>query len=322
MTNPYDLLGVSKSATDAEIKKAYHKLARTLHPDVNPDKKAAEKFKAVSAAYELLSDKEKRKRFDAGEIDENGNPTPFGAGAYDRSGGFGGFNRGETYYQTHNINPEDLASMFGGAGGFNFADIFGMGMGGNTRAGGRRASGFNTRGFGGGFENDAGQDVSYELTIPFDLSVTGGETTVTLGGGKRIKIKIPAGVNDEATLRLKGQGQPGYTGTPGDALIKIKIQPSSLYTRDGNNVLLTVPITLKEAVVGTKITIPTPTGPVALKIPPYTSSGKTLRLKGKGVTGKGDLLVKLTVVLPETPDKELSDFIASWQDPTSNPRHF
>lgn len=319
MANPYDLLGVSKSATEAEIKKAYHKLARTLHPDVNPDKSAAEKFKAVSAAYELLSDKDKRRRFDAGEIDENGNPTPFGAGAYDR-GGFGGFNRGGTYYQTHNINPEDLASMFGGAGGFNFADIFGMGMGGNT--GRRRSSGFNSYDFGGGFQEPSGQDVSYELSIPFNLSVTGGETTVTLAGGKRIKIKVPAGVTDEATLRLKGQGQAGYGGKAGDALIKIKVEPSHLYTREGDNVLLTVPITLKEAILGTKITIPTPTGEVAMKVPPHTSSGKTLRLKGKGVTGKGDLLVKLTIVLPETPNRELSDFIASWKDPTPNPRKF
>ena len=304
MANPYDLLGVSKTATDAEIKRAYHKLARTLHPDVNPDKKAAEKFKAVSAAYELLSDKEKRKQFDDGIIDENGNPTPFGFGKYDKSGFGGG-----AQYRTQNINPEDLASMFGGMGGmggFNFSDLFGGGMGG-FRAG--------RGGFGGDFSR--GQDVSYELSIPFNLSITGGETTVGLSSGKHVKIKIPAGIADGATLRLKGQGQGG-----GDALVKIKIEASSLYTRDGNNVKMIVPLTLKEAVLGTKITIPTPSGAVAVKIPPYASSGKTLRLKGKGVAGKGDFLVQLSVVLPDKADSSLTDFMESWRDPTQNPRRF
>ena len=305
MANPYDLLGVSKTATDAEIKRAYHKLARTLHPDVNPDKKAAEKFKAVSAAYELLSDKEKRKQFDDGIIDENGNPTPFGFGRYDKSG-FGGGNQ----YRTQNINPEDIAAMFGGigGGGFNFSDLFG-GMGGGFRGaqGGFRGNPFENR----------GQDVSYDLSIPFNLSVTGGETTVGLANGKHIKIKIPAGIVNEATLRLKGQGNGG-----GDALVKIKIQENALYTREGNNIKMTVPLTLKEAVLGTKITLPTPSGEVALKIPPYSSSGKTLRLKGKGVAGKGDFLVQLSVVLPDKADKSLTDFIENWQETTPNPRKF
>ena len=310
MANPYDLLGISKTATDSEMKRAYHKLARTLHPDVNPDKKAAEKFKAVSAAYELLSDKEKRKRFDEGVIDENGNPTPFGAGAYDR-GGFGsGFgNGGGTRYRTQNIRPEDLAAMFGGmggGGGFNFADLFGgMGGFGGPQSGGFR-SGYNR-----------GQDVSYELSVPFNLSVTGGETTVALGNGKRIKIKVPAGVADEATLRLKGQGQNG-----GDALIKIHVQPNPLYTREGNNIIMTVPITLKEAVLGARITIPIPSGAVAMKVPPYSSSGKMLRLRGKGVAGKGDFLVRLSIVLPDKADKNLTAFIDGWSDSTPNPRQF
>ena len=306
MANPYDLLGISKTATDAEIKRAYHKLARTLHPDVNPDKKAAEKFIAVSAAFELLSDKEKRKQFDDGIIDENGNPTPFGFGRYDKSG-FGGGNQ----YRTQNINPEDLAAMFGGmggAGGFNFSDLFG-GMGGGFRAG---RGGFQGNPFG-----HRGQDVSYDLSIPFNLAVTGGETTVGLANGKHIKIKIPAGIADEATLRLKGQGEGG-----GDALVKIKIQASALYTREGNNIKMTVPLTLKEAILGTKVTLPTPSGEVALKIPPYSSSGKTLRLKGKGVAGKGDFLVQLSVVLPDKADSALTDFIETWRDPTPSPRKF
>jgi DnaJ-class molecular chaperone len=315
MSNPYELLGVAKTASDAEIKKAYHKLARTLHPDVNPDKKSAEKFKAVSAAYELLSDKEKRRRFDAGEIDENGNPTPFGAGAYDR-GGFGGFGRNGGHYQTHTINPEDLASMFGGGGGFNFSDLFGMG-GGQFNGFGSRREGFD--GFGG---TPKGRDVSYELSVPFNLAITGGETTVGLANCKRLKIKVPAGVTDDAVLRLKGEGELGASGQRGDALIKIKIEPSKLFTRDGNHILLTVPLTLKEAVLGTSIVIPTPSGDVNMKVPAGMGGGKTMRLKGKGVTNKGDLLVKFTVVLPSKPDKALDDFITSWSDPTPNPRSF
>ena len=183
MTNPYDLLGVSKTATADEIKKAYRKLARTLHPDVNPDKKAAEKFKSVTAAYELLSDSEKRRRFDAGEIDAEGNPTPFGGG-FSGNSGFNGFGSGNNRY-AHNINPEDLASMFGGGfGGFDFSDLFGMGR--NHAHSGTHSDTYRQYA-------SAGKDVTYELTIPFDLSVTGGETTVALSNGKRLKIKIPAG---------------------------------------------------------------------------------------------------------------------------------
>ena len=308
MSKLYDLLGVSKTATSAEIKKAYHKLARSLHPDVNPDKAAAEKFKKVSAAYEILSDPEKRKNYDAGIIDENGNPTPFGSGAYDRAGGFGG---GNGRYQSYNINPEDLASMFGGGmGGFNFSDIFGAGMGG---MGGhsRRQS-----------HTPKGQDVSYNLNVAFDLSVTGGETTVGLANGKNLKIKIPAGVTDDSTLRLKGQGEPGYGGQKGDALINIKVQSSPIYTRDGNNVLLNGPITLKEAVLGAKITVPTPYGEVTLTIPPYSSSGKTLRLKGRGVKDKGDQLVKLMIVLPEHSNADLTKFVETWDAKPLTPRKF
>jgi DnaJ-class molecular chaperone len=310
MTNLYDMLGVSKGASDAEIKKAYRQKARTLHPDVNPDKKAQEKFKTLTGAYEILSDKSKRARYDAGEIDEHGNPTPFGRGAYDGGAGFSGFNggtyrRGNTTYT--NINPEDLASMFGGmgggAGGFNFADLFGMGAGGASRA---RQSPYSR-----------GQDVQYQLAIPFNLSITGGETTVRLSSGKQVKVKVPAGVVDDAVLRLKGLGEYG-----GDALIKIQVQKSELFTRDGDNVKLTLPLTLKEAVLGTKVLIPTPDGEIALKIPPYTSGGKVLRIKGKGVKGRGDLLVSVSIVLPDKNSPALSEFISAWKDPTANPRKF
>ncbi len=309
MANLYEMLGVSKTASDDEIKRAYRKLARTLHPDVNPDKKAQEKFKAVTAAYELLSNKDKRRRYDAGEIDEKGNPTPFGSGFYDRggAGGFNGFN-GRTYRQGNttytNINPEDLASMFGGmGGGFNFADLFGMG-GMSGMQGGRRSY------------QPQGQDVQYNLQIPFDLAVTGGETTVRLANGKQVKVKVPSGVVDDAVLRLRGMGEMG-----GDALIKLKVGASNLYTRQGDNLEMSIPLTLKEAVLGTKIAVPTPSGEVMVKIPPMSGGDKTLRLKGKGVAGRGDLLLKLAVVLPSS-DSDLTRFVKDWDTTQKNPRSF
>jgi len=308
MSSLYDLLGVNKGASDAEIKKAYHKMAKTLHPDVNPDKSAQEKFKNVSKAYEILSDKGKRARYDAGEIDDNGNPTPFGSGAYDTGSGFGGghtYRRGNTTYT--NINPEDLAAMFGGmggmghGGGFDFADLFGMrGMN----------QGARTRNY------NPGQNVQYDMSIPFDLAITGGETTIHING-KNIKMRVPAGVTESAQLRLKGQGQNG-----GDALIKIHIEPSKLFTREDNDLIVKVPLTLKEAVLGTKITIPLPSGTVAVKVPENTSGGKVLRLKGKGVSGKGDCLIHFNIVLPERSNRPLTDFVKNWSDPTSNPRKF
>lgn len=310
MANPYDLLGVSKTATADEIKKAYRKLARTLHPDVNPDKKAAEKFKSVTAAYELLSDSEKRRRFDAGEIDAEGNPTPFGAG-FNSNSGFHGFGSGNKRH-SQNINPEDLASMFGGGfGGFDFSDLFGMGR--NHSHTGPHSNTYQQYA-------SAKKDITYELTIPFDLSVTGGETTVALSNGKRLKVKIPAGVTDESILRLKGQGESNHNGQSGDALIKILIQKSPLYTRKGNDLLLTLPISLKEAVLGAKITVPTPFGSVRMSVPPYSGSGKTLRLKDKGIKGKGDLFVTLNIVLPEKPNEELTSFMEKWQEPFQNLR--
>ncbi len=316
MNNPYDLLGIKKTATADEIKKAYRKLARTLHPDVNPDKNAADRFKAVTAAYDLLSDPEKRRRFDAGEIDAEGNPTPFGGG-FGNASGFNGANGfGGTHYSTHQINPEDLAAMFGGKfrstggfGGFDFSDLFGMG---NSAFSQQQRS---------PYEAPRGNDITYTLSVPFDLSVTGGETTVTLDNGKRLKVKIPAGITNESILRLKGQGEKGY-GTAGDALIKIIIQKSTLYTRTDDNLSVQVPISLKEAVLGAKITIPTPYGAVRMSIPPYSGSGKVLRLKGKGIKDKGDLLVTLNIVLPEKPDTALSNFIKSWDEPYQNLRHF
>lgn len=321
MTDLYQVLGVSKSASATEIKKAYHKLARTCHPDVTKnDPKAAEKFKEISSAYDILGDVKKRAQYDAGEIDEQGKPrAPFGFGG--TSGGYGQysgnpFGAGGNPFgaggRTYTYSSSDDA---GGFGGFDFADLFG-GAGG---AGGF-ADIFSSMGRGGARRAQSqpqGQDVSYSLTIDFTLAMTGGDTSVRLSNGKQIKVKIPAGIAEGATLRLRGQGQNG-----GDALIKINIASHPIFKRSGYDVEMTLPITLKEAVLGAKVTIPTLTGKVALSIPANTSSDKVLRLKGKGATGKGDLLVRVQILLPDKPDKALEDFMRTWQAPSQNPRPF
>ncbi|MBE6449092.1 MAG: J domain-containing protein [Alphaproteobacteria bacterium] len=301
MSDLYQILGVSKSASAAEIKKAYHKLARTCHPDVTKnDPKAAEKFKEISSAYDILGDAQKRKQYDAGEIDEQGKPkAPFGFGG---GAGYGGnpFNGGYSYHD------------MGGAGGFesfNFADLFSGGAGGFSDLFG------NMRGGGARQHRPMGQDVSYSLNIDFVLSITGGETSVRLSNGKQVKVKIPAGVLDGATLRLRGQGENG-----GDALIKIHVSSHPYFKRNGNDVEMTLPITLKEAVLGAKITIPTLTGAVALTIPENSSSDKVLRLKGKGVPNKGDLLVRIQILLPEKTNADLENFVRNWNMPSQNPR--
>lgn len=327
MADLYQTLGVSKTATAAEIKKAYHKIARTCHPDVaKNDPKAADKFKEASCAYEILSDEKKRRQYDAGEIDEQGKPRGF-AGAYGNAGGayggnpFGsGFPGGRTYtYRTGGTGGEQFQD-------FDLNDIFSMFGGGMSGAG--MGSGNPFSGFAGAGRHQSyaapGQDISYELTISFKLAATGGETSVRLSSGKQMKVKIPAGIKDGATLRLKGQGGAGQAGGPnGDALIKIHVASDAVFTRDGDDVLMNLPVTLKEAVLGAKVTIPTLTGKVALTVPANTSSGKILRLKGKGIAGKGDLLVKIQIVLPEKPDSALEEFVKSWHAKSQDPRpHF
>lgn len=306
MADLYSTLGVSKSSSAADIKKAYYKVARECHPDTcKGDPKKTAKFKEASAAYEILSDADKRKQYDAGAIDEQGKPkftgNPFGGSA--GAGGGNPFGGGRTHYSTggaegfSEFDLNDIFSMFSGGGGG--ASPFG-GMG------GRRAP-------------QRGQDVSYELNIPFVLAATGGETSVRLSSGKQIKVKIPAGAKDGTSLRLREQGLEGPGGA-GDAIIKLSIQSHPIFTREGDDVVMTVPITLKEAVQGAKVAIPTLTGRVAMTVPPNTSSGKILRLKGKGIAGKGDLLAKVQIVLPDQPDDALRKFMNSWQPKSQNPR--
>ncbi|PKU26082.1 DnaJ C-terminal domain-containing protein [Telmatospirillum siberiense] len=297
MDDPYKLLGVARDATQDQIKSAYRKLARSLHPDVNPDnKQAEEKFKKVSSAYDLLGDQAKRARFDAGEIDASGAEKP----RYGYRGGFG----------------DGAASGGRSSDGFRFGnsadDIFAELL---RRRSKGRAGGWNP------FESDEasptkGADAEYSLRISFTESVMGTTKRITLPTGKNLDVKVPAGTKDGAKLRLKGQGHPGRSNGPaGDALIEMKVESHPFFSRDGNDILATVPVTLPEAVLGGKVTVPTVDGKVTLTIPAGSNSGTVLRLKGKGAPhgkARGDQLVTLKVVLPEPPDGELESFLKSW----------
>lgn len=292
MADPYSTLGVARGATDAEIKSAYRKLAKELHPDKNRDNpKAAEKFSAATNAYDLLSDKDKRARFDRGEIDADGNPTaPFGFGG---GGGGGGFRGQPGGFET---------------GGADFGDIF-EGLFGGA---GRRAGG----GFGRQAPLPRGANVAYRLAVQFADAAILAPQRITLQDGKTIDLKLPAGVENGTQMRLSGKGQQGPGGA-GDAIVTIDLRPHPFFTRDGDNVRLDLPITLDEAVKGGKVKVPTVDGPVMLGVPAGTASGKTLRLRGKGFTGKdgtrGDQLVTLMVDVPAD-DPAIQALVENWQD--------
>jgi DnaJ-class molecular chaperone len=297
--DPYSVLGVARGASEAEIKKAYRTLAKELHPDRNSDNpKAAERFAQVTAAYDLLGDKDKRARFDRGEIDADGNPAqPFGYGP-----GRGGF------------RPGNGQAGFGGDSG-DFGDIF-------EGLFGRMGGGF-TRGFGGRATPPAkGGDLSYRLQVPFEDAAILKPQRITLGDGKTIDLKLPAGVETGTQMRLAGKGEPG-PGGPGDAMVTVEIQPHRFFTRDGDNVRLDLPVTLTEAVEGAKVKVPTVDGAVMLAIPAGSSSGRVLRLKGKGFHKKGgergDQLVTLMIHLPAD-DAELKAFVEGWETGRRNPR--
>ena len=308
MADPYQTLGVARGASEADIKKAYRKLAKELHPDRNKDNpKAAERFSQVTGAYDLLTDKDKRARFDRGEIDGDGNPaSPFGFGGGGRPGG-GRTNAGGGF---------SSSGFEFGAGDADMSDIFeGLFGGGGGQRGGGFASGFGRR------PSPKGANVTYRLQVPFVDAATLSPQRVTLGDGKTIDLKLPAGVDTGTQMKLAGKGEQGPGGA-GDAIVAIEVQGHRFFTRDGDDVRLDLPITLNEAVKGGAVRVPTVDKAVMLTIPKGTSSGKTLRLKGKGFHKKdgsrGDQLVTLMIDLPAD-DAALQQFVDGWQDPR-NPR--
>ncbi len=300
-SDPYAILGVPRGASEADIKKAYRKLAKELHPDRNKDDpKKAERFAKVTQAYDLLTDKDKRARFDRGEIDGDGNPTaPFGFG-----GGGGG--------QQGGFRPD-----FGEQG--DIGDIFeGLFGGAGRRGGGGFSSGF------GGFGRrppPKGANLAYRLAVAFEDAAKLAPQRITLGDGKTIDLKLPAGVENGTQMRLAGKGEQGPGGA-GDAIVTIEIQPHRFYERVGDDIRLDLPVTLSEAVLGAEVRVPTPDGAVMLKVPKGSTSGKVLRLKGRGFHkkggGRGDLLVTLMVDLP-VDDDALVEFVQGW-DNKGNPR--
>lgn len=297
----YQILGVNKSATEAEIKSAYRKLARKYHPDLNKDdKSAADKFKEVSNAYDILGNAEKRKKYDNNEIDAEGKPTGFGAG-------FGGGGSGSYDFSGNPFGGGFKSSGgFGGAGGFDFSSIFGEDI--FSQFGGAQAKRTTAR---------RGQDVSYNMRVDFLDAARGVEKQVNLGG-KNINVKIPAGMQNGQTMRLKGMGNPGINGGEnGDVLITVQIAEHEYFKSDKLDILLNLPISLKEAISGAKITVPTINGKVALKVPPLSSSGDKLRLKGQGIkakSGAGDEIITLQIVMP----KKLSPQVEEIADKLEN----
>ncbi len=297
--DPYQELGVSRTASADEIRRAFRKLAKQLHPDQNPgDKAAEERFKRISAAFDVIGDEEKRKKFDRGEIDADGHETmrgfrPGGAGPRGGPGpgaGFGGFGAGAEF---EGVDLNDiLGEMFG------------------ARGGGARGAGF------GGFSS-RGQDVRAQVEISIEDAVKGARRRIAFSDGRTIEVTIPKGAAEGQVLRLKGQGSPGRTG-PGDALIELSIAPHPVFRREGDALTMDVPISVPDAVLGGKVEAPTPDGPVTLTVPKGSNSGAVLRLKGRGLAGgagakRGDLLARLVVTLPDKPDAELEKFAESWR---------
>ena len=314
MADLYSELNVARGASEADIKKAYRKLAKELHPDKNQDNpKATERFSKVTRAYDILTDKDKRAQYDRGEIDEEGNPRMpfgFGGGGGPRPGGGGG-----GPFRGPNGEPFEFT---GGGEAADISDLFEGLFGGGRRGGGGPFSGFGRR----SAPPQKGADALYRLDVSFEDAARLNGQRVTLGSGKTLDIKLPPGVEDGTKIRLGGQGQPGPAGN-GDALVTITIKPHRFFRREGDNIRLELPVAIDEAVLGGKVRVPTVDGPVMLSIPKGSSSGNVLRLKGKGFTGKsgarGDQLVTLMVEVPDDPD--LASFLEGWSGRgKTNPR--
>lgn len=295
--DPYKILGLAKAATADEIKKAYRKLVRSSHPDLHPDDPAAEaRFKAISSAYDLLKNPETRARYDAGEIDGMGAERPQ-----------------RQYYRDFAEAPGNAYQQGRGFGAdADPADIFAEILRNRARQPGRER--FTEHGFAA-----AGQDAHYRLEVPFLDAARGAETRITLPGGQALAVNIPRGTKDGQTLRLRGKGGAGFGGgLAGDALITVSVRAHPVFRREGDDIEITLPITLEEAVLGGKVTAPTIDGPVGLTIPAGASSGRVLRLRGRGISragsdSKGDQRVELRIVLPPQIDDELRDFLTARQ---------
>ena len=288
--DPYKELGVSRGASADEIKKAFRKLAKELHPDKNPGNTAAdERFKRITAAFDLLGDAEKRAKFDRGEIDADGREQFRGGGGRGGPGGFGAGAPGAGGAGFENIDLDELFGMFGGG-----------------RPGGRPRSG-----------PVRGQDVRATLEISLEDSIAGATRRIQFSDGRTLDVTIPKGAADGQVIRLRGQGAPGRGGAAGDALIELKIAPHPVYSRDGGDLTMDLPVSVPDAVLGGKIPVRTPEGTVSMTIPKGSNSGQVLRLKGRGAfaAGKrGDLLARLVVTLPEKPDDPLVKFATEWRN--------
>ena len=295
---PYEVLGVKRDASADEIRNAYRKLAKEFHPDLNPGKPAAEaRFKAVTAAYDILSDAEKRGRYDRGEIDESGAERPRYSYRPHAEGA-----QGWKYQPQGEMDPGDLDDLFA---------MFGRGMRG--RRDGRAGEGFSM----------PGPDRQFALTIDFVEAATGGKKRIALSPGEWLDVTIPPGIDDGQVLRLKGKGGPGFGGgAPGDALIEVRVAPHPFFRREDDNIHLELPISLAEAVLGARVPVPTVTGPVTMTIPKGSDTGARLRLRGKGIHRRGhaagDQYVTLKVVIGASGDPELAQLIEDWakQHPT------
>ncbi len=297
--DPYAELGVPRSASQDEIRKAFRKLAKQYHPDANPgDKSAEERFKRVSGAFDIVGDEDKRRKFDRGEIDADGREqhAGFGGGPFGPGGASGG------RYRPGPGSP--------GFEGIDINDIFGEAFGRGSGAGGGRSGGF---GFGG---SSKGADLRARLDVDLEDAIRGAKKRIAFSDGRTLEVNIPKGAQDGQTLRLKGQGAPGRGGA-GDALIELAIRVHPLYRREGATLTMDLPVSAPDAILGGKVEAPTPDGPVSLTVPRGSNSGAQLRLKGRGfidARGKrGDLMARLVVTLPDHPDAELEKFAERWR---------
>ncbi len=297
MRDPYDVLGVAKNASAKDIKAAYRKLAKKHHPDQNPnDSKAKDRFSAANQAYEILGDEKQRAAFDRGEIDAEGKPRFQGFEGGAGGDPFAGFRRQQAgpggarfEFRTGGADP------FGGGAGDIFSEIFGQGF--SQRPGARGAQ-----------RAPAGADISATLDVTIEEAATAAKVTAMFPDGHKISVKLPAYVEDGQTIRLKGQGEQGF-GEPGDALVKIRFRRHPRYRVEGRDLHADLPVQLKDAVLGAKLAVETPTGRVAVNVPPWSSSDKVLRLKGRGLPektgGHGNLYAHVRLMLPEHRDPEL-----------------